>query len=186
MKDGLAGEVSQFEIEQLAAAAAAVEAPDTLPVVSKPIEVFGGSGKETRIVVRNWPDTRSETLWKVGTLDARGRHLQVEGWHRFEEAQPVGSLFLHVPERGALMIATYGLVDTLIEDERPAVLGAMVGCAQDIAVELEAKLNVGNGCLEWQLEESQIGRMYALFPTFDVFRKREGLRRGSRYLRRCP
>ena len=124
--------------------------------------MFRESHSETRIVVRNWPNTGSETLWRVGTVDPRGRHLQVEGWHRFEESQPVGGLFLHVPDKGALMIATYELVDTLIEDERPAVLGAMVGCAQDIAVELQAKLGRGSGCLEWQLEESQIPRIYAI------------------------
>jgi hypothetical protein len=84
------------------------------------------------------------------------------------------------------MIVSYKLVDTLIEDEKPDVLGAMVGCAQDIAIELQSKLNIGNGCLEWQLEESQIARVQALFPTFTVVRKREGFRRGRRYLRRCP
>lgn len=84
------------------------------------------------------------------------------------------------------MIVSYRLVDTLIEDERPDVLGAMVGCAQDVAIQLQAKLSIGNGCLEWQLEGPQIARMQALFPTFEVVRKRQGLRRGTRYLRRCP
>jgi hypothetical protein len=84
------------------------------------------------------------------------------------------------------MIVSYKLVDTLIDDEKPDVLGAMVGCAQDVAIELQAKLNVGNGCLEWQLREAQIAAISALFPTFKVVRKRRGFRRGSRCLRRCP
>jgi hypothetical protein len=153
--------------------------------VSKPIEVFGGPSKETRIIVRNWPNALSETLWRVGTVDPRGRHLQVEGWHRFEKAQVVGSLALHVESREPLIITSYWLVDTLIEDERPAVLGALIGCAQDVAAELHTKLGVGNGCLEWQLDESKIPQIHALFPSFEIIRKRKGIRRGSGYLRRC-
>jgi hypothetical protein len=154
--------------------------------VSKPIEVFGTSRHETQIAVRNWPNAGSEALWMVGSTDPRGRCLQATGWHLFETAQPVGELSLHVPNKGPLMIVSYKLVDTLIQDEKPDVLGAMVGCAQDVAIELQSKLNVGNGCLEWQLEESQITRIHALFPTFNVVRKRQGFRRGSRCLRRCP
>ena len=56
------------------------------------------------------------------------------------------------------MIVSYRLVDTLIEDERPDVLGAMVGCAQDVAIELQLKLKVGTGCLEWQLEDQECSK----------------------------
>jgi hypothetical protein len=85
------------------------------------------------------------------------------------------------------MILGYELVDTLIDDEKPDVLGAMVGCAQDIAIELQSKLGVGNGCLDWQLRNNQIAPISALFPTFEVVHKRQGLlHRGNLCLRRCP
>ena len=107
--------------------------------VSQPIHVEGKSGKSTRIKVRDWPEFQAP--WRVATVDGRGRTLEVVGWHRFVSAQPVGLLELHVESRKALLVTGYSLTDTLISEERLVVLGALLVCARDVAVQLETKLS---------------------------------------------
>jgi hypothetical protein len=152
--------------------------------VSQPIHVAGRSGRSTRIVVRDWPESRAP--WRVATVDDRGRVLEVVGWHRFVTDQSVGQLELHVESRRALLITRYMLADTLINEERLVVLGALLVCAQDVATQLRTNLSVGTGCLEWQLDSDQVENIRRLFPGFSTTPKLHRLKRGKRYLRKCP
>lgn len=124
--------------------------------------------------------------WRVATADDRGRTLEVLGWHRFATDQSVGQLELHVESRRALLITRYILADTLINQERPEALGALVVCAQDVATALRTNLDIGTGCLEWQLDNDRVEDIRRLFPGFSTTPKLYRLKRGKRYLRRCP
>jgi hypothetical protein len=91
-----------------------------------------------------------------------------------------------VDSRRALLITRYKLADTLIDQERPEALGALVVCAQDVATALRTNLRIGTGCLEWQLDSGQIDGVRRLFPGYSTMPKLHRLKRGKRYLRRCP
>jgi hypothetical protein len=134
-------------------------------------------------VVHDWPQPRAS--WRVATVDDRGRTLEVVGWHQFAIDQSVGQLELHVENRKALLITRYKLADTLINQERPEALGALVVCAQDVATALRTNLRIGTGCLEWQLDSDRVGDIRRLFPGFSTTPKLHRLKRGKRYLRRC-
>lgn len=149
--------------------------------MSNPIHVSGKSHRNTRVTVKDWPDLRA--TWRVGTIDRRGRRMQVVGWHRFSQDQQVGTLDLHIDSRKALMITGYSLIDTLIVGEQPEVLAALVACAQQVAIRLHDDLNIGDGCLDWQLENDKVGYIHKLFPDFNPTRKTHRLRRGKRCLR---
>lgn len=127
-------------------------------------------------------------MWRVDTADQRGRTLQVVGWHRFQRDVCVGTMQLHIDDRKSLMIVGYELTDTLIRDERPDALGAMLLCTQQIATRLKEELSVGDGCVEWQLDHKRIDAVHKLFPDFDRTNKplKQLQRRGCRYLRKCP
>lgn len=150
------------------------------------IHVSGGKGKDTHIKVQEWPNPRA--AWRVGTTDDRGRYLEVVGYHRFTEGAAVGSMQLHFDGRKPLTIVSYNVADTLVRLERPVPLGAMLLCAQRIAVELQERLGMGNGCLEWQLDHKRIDAVHTLFPDFERVNKplKQLHRRGMRYLRKCP
>lgn len=152
--------------------------------MSEPIQVSGRSRKNTRVTVRDWPDLQA--TWRVSTIDGRGRTLHVVGWHTFVPNQEVGTLTLHVDNRKALLITGYSLASTLVERERPEVLGALVACAQRVATRLHEDLKVGDGCLDWQLESDKVGYINRLFPDFSTTRKTHRLRRGKRCLRWSP
>lgn len=98
----------------------------------------------------------------------------------------MGLLELHVESRKALLVTGYSLTDTLISEERLVVLGALLVCARDVAVQLETKLRVGTGCLEWQLDSNRVGDIRRLFPEFSTTPKFHRFKRGKRYLRWCP
>lgn len=108
------------------------------------------------------------------------------GWHSFSPDLPVGRLDLHVSQRRALLIVRYELVGTLIRGERADALGALVACAAAIAQRLKTDMNVGNGCLEWQMEPDRAIAMQQAFPGFRRVRKTKPLKRGMHYLRLDP
>jgi hypothetical protein len=91
-----------------------------------------------------------------------------------------------VESRRALLITQYTLADTLIAEERLVVLGSLVVCAQDVASALLTRLGIGTGCLEWQLDSGQVRNIRRLFPDYSTTPKFHRLKRGKRYLRRCP
>lgn len=135
-------------------------------------------------MVRDWPDREAD--WRVKTTSQDGRQLSVVGWHSFSPEVPVGRMNLHVSQRRALLIVGYALVDTLVSGDRADALGALVACAAAIAQRLKADLNIGNGCLEWQLEPGRMAAIQQAFPNFKPTRKRNPLKRGKRYLRLDP
>jgi len=150
--------------------------------VSQPIEVLG-SGRRTRIIVRDWPDARAK--WYARTVDQRGRELQVVGWKNFSSEIEVGRLKLHVG-RKSLMIASHSLEDSLlITGEAPEVLARMVLCAQAVATSLYAG-GIGDGCLDWQLDNRMAGEICRLFNDFKPTKRRRRPLPGKRYLRWCP
>jgi hypothetical protein len=148
------------------------------------IHVSGSSATTTEIVVRDWPDKQAS--WCVATSTRKGRVLHVVGWHRWAEGQVVGRLELHVHDQRSLLITRYSLVEDLIENERVEVLGALVVCAQEIALVLHNDLSLGDGCLEWQLDHSKVDAIQHLFPGFCSAPKRNPTRPGQRHLRKCP
>jgi hypothetical protein len=147
--------------------------------VSQPIEVFRRRKDETQILVKDWPDARAP--WRVRSTDRRGRELEIEGYSNFQQLV-VGRLVLHVDGRKPLLIKRYGFEDHLIVSERPEVLGQLVLCARAVATRLYEDLDVGNGCLMWQLESNRLAETSRRFPQFEVVPRRRRLRPGKRYL----
>jgi hypothetical protein len=137
-------------------------------------------GKRTKIAVRDWPSERAD--WRVSS-EKDGRKLRVRGWSNLKPDQPVGELVLHV-SRKALLITGRSVADTLLTQEQPYVLAAMVLCAEQIAAELH-RVGVGNGCLEWQLEPNDIEYVQRLFKEYEPCdAPKRTFRRGKRYLRK--
>jgi hypothetical protein len=118
-------------------------------------------GPQTGIAVRNWPDTHAAL--RVSTGDAR-RRLQVFGWHQWRDDQLVGRLHLHVTTREPLLIKGYWLAETPITREQPLVLSTLVTCAETEAIRLYEK-DMGNSCLERQLDASRFDYIQRLFRT---------------------
>lgn len=152
---------------------------------SELIKVTGGIGKDTRIIVRDWPDRQAP--FRVRSADDRGRTLHAVGWGNFDPDCVLGTLDLHVSDHDPLMIVGNGYSGEVIEKNRPYVLASLVLCAQAIARELHEQLSVGNGCLMWQLDFRQFGEIRRRFDYFEVVGKRRSrLLPGKRYLRWCP
>jgi hypothetical protein len=148
--------------------------------VAQPIHVSEPRENETEILVKDWPDTRAP--WKVSSTDRRGRELKIEGYSNFEQ-RVVGHLMLHVPkDRKPLLITGYSFEDHLIEYDRPEVLGELVLCARAVATRLYEDLEVGNGCLLWQLESRRLAEISRRFPQFEPVPRRKRPRPGKRYL----
>ncbi len=147
--------------------------------MSKPIEVFKPRNGETGIVVKDWPDAKSP--WRVHSSGQRGRGLEIEGWSNFQQVV-VGRLALHVDERKPLLITGYSFDDGLLATEQPEVLGQLVLCARAVAIRLFDDLEVGDGCLLWQMESKQVAEISKHFPQFEAIPKRRRLRPGKRYL----
>jgi hypothetical protein len=148
--------------------------------MSGPIDVSGGQSKETRIVVRDWPDPRAP--WRVQSTDQRGRELAIEGYSNFEQAV-VARLALHVGDRKPLLVRDHLFEERLVNADRPEVLGQLLLCARAVATRLHHELGVGNGCLLWQVESGQLAELsqrYSWFTT--VPRHRKPHRRGKRFL----
>ena len=137
------------------------------------------AGKRTTITVREWPSQDAD--WRVSTTADDGRELQVLGWSQWKDDQHVGTLTLHLSKRKALLIRDRWLAGTLLVSDRADALAAMVACAEQIAVELKAK-GVGNGCLEWQLDQRDFDYIQRLFKDYEP--RKHSLRRGKRYLRK--
>jgi hypothetical protein len=148
--------------------------------VSGHITVVGGQDKETRIVVRDWPDPRAP--WRVRSTDQRGRELAIEGYSNFEQAV-VASLVLHVEDRRPLLVREYAFEDRLVEADRPEVLGQLLLCARAVATRLHQNLEVGNGCLLWEVESGQLAELSRQYSWLaPVPRHRRPRRRGKRFL----
>lgn len=148
----------------------------------QPIEVLG-SGRRTRIIVRDWPDARA--TWYARTVDDRGRELQVLGWKNLASQIEVGRLKFRMGRR-SLTIASHSLESPiLITGEALEILARMVLCAQTIATRLQAK-GIGDGCLDWQLDSNRIGEVNRLFDDFSPTKKHRSPLAGKRYLRWCP
>lgn len=98
----------------------------------------------------------------------------------------MGELELHVESSKALLICRYLLADTLITHERPETLGALILCAAAVATELQDRLGVGNGWLEWQLESDRVADIRRLFPSFKTMHRLHRRKRGTRCLRFEP
>jgi hypothetical protein len=149
------------------------------------IEVIGSAEQNTRIVVRDWPDPQA--TFRVRSAGDRGRTLQAIGWGNFDPDCLLGHLTLHVENRDPLMITAHHFSDNVITVNRPYVLARLVLCAQAVATRLSDELNVGNGCLLWQLQHRQFGDIRKKFDYFEVVGKRHArLWPGKRYLRWCP
>lgn len=137
------------------------------------------TGKRTKITVRDWPSRDAD--WRVSTTADDGRELRVLGWSLWKDDQHVGTLTLHVSTRRALLIRDRWLADTLLASDRVDALAAMVACAEQIAVQLKTS-GIGNGCLEWQLDERDFDFIQRLFKDYEP--RKRSLRRGKRYLRK--
>ncbi len=148
--------------------------------MSEPIEVFKNREQDTQIRVRDWPDVRAP--WRVRSVDRRGRELQIEGWLNFEPQTVAGRLTLHVDGREPLTILRHEFEDDLVASLRPEVLGQLVLCARAIATSLRDDLGVGDGCLLWQLESTQIREISRRFPQFEALPRHRRPRPRKRYL----
>jgi hypothetical protein len=146
--------------------------------VSDAIHVSVG-GRRTKITVRDWPNKDAD--WRVSTATDDGREIQVLGWSQWKHDQHVGTLTLHVSARKALLIRDRWLADTLVVSDRADALAAMVACAEQIAVRLKAS-GIGNGCLEWQLDQRDFDYIQRLFRDYEP--RKRSLHRGKRYLRK--
>jgi hypothetical protein len=158
------------------------------------IQVEGGrrrGRKKTRIRVDRWPQHDGRGL-RVSTQEDKkdGRILLATGYANFRNDQCLGSATVHVPGRKepSLLITDLEVSRDLIsETRRDAVLG-LLACALDTAGELKAKLNVGDGCVEWQVSESEVKAALDLaqgFEPIDPNSKRAKRLRGRRILKRC-
>lgn len=148
--------------------------------MAQPIQVSEPRRNETEITVKDWPDTRAP--WRVSSTGKRGRELQIEGYSNFEQCV-VGHLMLHVPKhRKPLLITGYSFEDNLIEYDRPEVLGELVLCARAVATRLYEDLEIGDGCLLWQLDSRRLAGISRRFPQFEPVPARKRLRPGKRYL----
>jgi hypothetical protein len=148
--------------------------------MSKSIEVLGGRKKDTRIVVRDWPDSRSP--WRARSVDQRGRELAIEGYSNFEQVV-VANMVLHVEDRKPLMVVGYTFEPRLVVADRPEVLAQLLLCARAIATRLDQDLGVGNGCLLWQIDSHQLAELSKRYSWLSpVPKHRRPRRRGKRFL----
>jgi hypothetical protein len=165
-------------------------------------------GRETVVRVDGWPRRRGVSLrWRISTQDAeggsprggrgrrrgrkialrrsKGRILVVAGWHRFEQEVAVGWADIHVPssQGESVTVTQVDLRDTLVEKDRRDVLIELLACSGEIAAELQQRLGLGDGCLDWRVPAADAGRLGKLFPDFSI--KDAKTRRGRQLLRKC-
>jgi hypothetical protein len=119
---------------------------------------------------------------------AKGRVISAHGWHKFRPEVRVGEIHLHVPKQSPLLITRVALPDSLIADERKAVLVFLVTCAAEIAAALESQLGIGGGRLDWRASKALQPVVLQLglgFVPLKVIR-RHRLRGTDVILRRTP
>jgi hypothetical protein len=160
----------------------------------KTIHVEGGrllGKRKTRIRVDRWPGHGSRGF-RVSTTDAvdHGRGLIAIGYANFKHDEQLGTAILHVPGRKepSLLITEMTLSPNAVsEAQRDAAVG-LIACALEVAAELKAKLDVGDGCLEWRVSSSGAKAAQELttgFKPIDPTSKRAKRLRGQVQLRRC-
>lgn len=147
--------------------------------------------RKTRISVDRWPGHGSHGF-RVSTTTTvdHGRQLVAIGFANFKRDEQLGEAVLHVPGRHepSLLITDLHTSDNAVsEDQRDAALG-LIACALDVAAELQAKLEVGDGCVEWRVSNARAKDAEELakgFKPIDPTSKRAKRLRGQTQLRHC-
>lgn len=138
-----------------------------------------------------WPGHGSRGF-RVSTVDSddHGRQLVAIGFANFRHDEKLGEAVLHVPGRRepSLLITDLQVSpDAISENQRDAALG-LIACALDVAAELKAELNVGDGCVEWLVASARAKVAQELakgFKPIDPKSRRAKRLRGQIQLRRC-
>lgn len=116
-----------------------------------------------------------------------GRRLEALGWNTFRRTRKLGHIDLHVDRRKPLLIARYEFEDHTLKSETDEVLGRLLVCAESVALELLAKLQMDHGYVDWQVPERNVEAICRLYGRYKPpGHSREDLERGSRCLRYAP
>lgn len=144
--------------------------------------------RKTRITVDRWPGHGSRGFRVSTTEAADGRQLVAIGYANFKQDEHLGEAVLHVPSKHepSLLITELNMSENAVsEDQRDAALG-LIACALDVAAELQAKLEVGDGCVEWRVSSAKAKAAEDLakgFKPIDSTSKRAKKLRGQTQLR---
>jgi hypothetical protein len=156
------------------------------------IHVEGGrrlGRRKTRIAVDRWPGNESRGF-RVSTREDDGRQLIAIGYANFKQDEQLGEVVLHVPGKNdcSLLITELRLSENAVSAaQRDAALG-LIACALEVAEELQAKLGVGDGCLEWRIASAKAKDAEGLaagFKPIDPKSKRAKRLRDQIQLRHC-
>lgn len=150
--------------------------------VSKPIEVFRRNDGSTGIKVRNYPDGRAHL--RVRSAGGDGRRLEALGWANFRRSRVLGHIVVHIEDRRPLLITEFGWEEHTLEAESDEILGRLLVCAESLALELHDKLGIDDGWVDWQVADSQLSGISALYDRYKPVARR--VRRGMRCLRCAP
>lgn len=140
-------------------------------------------------MVEKWPREAGPHI-QLSTVGGDGRLIVASGWANFENDTHLGGATLHVPNRKepSLMVTGIELSPNIIEEDRSDALINLLACSKEIAVELKARLSVGDGCLEWRVVASEAELMLRQHPQFEpapASGRRAKELRDRRLLRRC-
>jgi hypothetical protein len=111
------------------------------------------------------------------------------GFANFKHDERLGSALLHVPGRRepSLLITELELSEDAVREARRDATVGLIACALEIAGELNSKLEVGDGCLEWRLSKAgaKTAEEMAGFKPIDPKSRRAKRLRDQIQLRRC-
>ncbi len=132
--------------------------------MSKPIEVFRLGNGDTEIVVRDYPDRRAQIRVRSGGDD--GRRIEALGWSNFKRTRQLGHVELHVDGKSPLLIARFAFEEHTLESETNEVLERLLVCAESIAVELQEKLEMDHGYVDWQVSDRKVEAICRLYQRY--------------------
>jgi hypothetical protein len=117
--------------------------------MSKSIEVFRRGDGHTEIAVRDYPDSRAQI--RVRSAGDDGRRLEALGWINFKRTQELAHIDLHIEGNSPLLIVGFAFEEGTLESETNEVLERLLVCAESIAIQLQEKLDMDHGYVDWQL-----------------------------------